>query len=251
MTELFSITLYNYLMIFMRIGAVFMLMPGFSASYINVQIRLILALTITIIILPIITPLLPPEPKEFSILLQYIINEISIGIFLGIVMQVLFFALNLAGSIASQAIGFSNAQIFDLTFQAQTMLIESFLSIIAVTFIFITNIHHIMFEAIIDSYHLFIPGAPIPWGDFASHMTDNVTKSFTFGFKLGSPFIAFTIIFYSGIGLVSRLMPQLNIFFLSLPLQIYLGIGVLFLTTPVIRAFFFRYFDEGLYIFTH
>ncbi len=251
MTELFSITLYNYLMIFMRIGAVFMLMPGFSASYINIQIRLILALAITLITIPIIAPLLPPEPKEFSTLFQYIINEITIGIFLGIVMQVLFFALNLAGSIASQAIGFSNAQIFDPTFQTQTMLIESFLSIIAVTFIFITNIHHIMFEAIIDSYHLFIPGAPIPWGDFANHMTDNVTKSFTFGFKLGSPFIAFTIIFYSGIGLVSRLMPQLNIFFLSLPLQIYLGIGVLFLTAPVIIAFFFRYFDEGLYIFTH
>ena len=251
MTELFSVTLYNYLMIFMRLGAVFMLMPGFAASYINVQIRLILALAITLITIPIIAPLLPPEPKEFSTLLQYIINEISIGVFLGIVMQVLFFALNLAGSIASQAIGFSNAQIFDPTFQTQTMLIESFLSIIAVTFIFITNIHHIMFEAIIDSYHLFIPGSPIPWGDFANHMTDNVTKSFTFGFKLGSPFIAFTIIFYSGIGLVSRLMPQLNIFFLSLPLQIYLGIGVLFLTTPVIIAFFFRYFDEGLYIFTH
>lgn len=251
MTELFSITLYNYLMIFMRIGAVFMLMPGFSASYINIQIRLILALAITLITIPIIAPLLPPEPKEFSTLFQYIINEITIGIFLGIAMQVLFFALNLAGSIASQAIGFSNAQIFDPTFQTQTMLIESFLSIIAVTFIFITNIHHIMFEAIIDSYHLFIPGAPIPWGDFANHMTDNVTKSFTFGFKLGSPFIAFTIIFYSGIGLVSRLMPQLNIFFLSLPLQIYLGIGVLFLTAPVIIAFFFRYFDEGLYIFTH
>ena len=251
MTELFNITIYNYLMIFLRIGAVFMLTPGFSASYINIQVRLVFALAISLVSMPLITPMLPPEPKEFSLMFQYILNEITIGIFLGMVMQFLFFALNLAGSIASQAIGFSNAQIFDPTFQNQTMLIESFLSIIAITVVFIMDIHHLMLEAVIDSYYLFIPGQSIPWADFASHLTETVTKSFTFGFKLGAPFIAFTIIFYTSIGLVSRLMPQLNIFFLSLPLQIYLGIGLLFITAPIIISVFLGYFDEGLYLFTH
>ncbi len=238
-------------MIFLRIGAVFVLIPGFSASYINIQVRLIFALAVSLVSMPLITPMLPTEPSEFSIMVQYILNEISVGIFLGMVMQFLFFALNFAGSLASQAIGFANAQIFDPTFQNQTMLIESFLSIVAITVVFIMDIHHLMLEAIIDSYYLFIPGQPIPWADFASHLTETVTKSFTFGFKLGSPFIAFTIIFYTSIGLVSRLMPQLNIFFLSLPLQIYLGIGLLFITAPIIISVFLRYFDEGLYLFTH
>ncbi len=251
MTELFNITLYSYLMIFLRIGAVFMLTPGFSASYVNIQLRLILALAVSLVSMPLISPMLPTEPKEFSTMIQYILNEISIGIFLGMIMQFLFFALNLAGSIASQAIGFSNAQIFDPTFQNQTMLIESFLSIIAITVVFIMDIHHLMLEAIIDSYYLFQPGKSIPWNDMASHMTETVTKSFSFGFKIGSPFIAFTIIFYSSIGLVSRLMPQLNIFFLSLPLQIYLGIGLLFITAPIMISVFLGYFDEGLYLFTH
>ena len=95
------------------------------------------------------------------------------------------------------------------------------------------------------------PGETLPWDDFAKHMTQTISQSFTFGFKLGSPFIAFTIVFYSGMGLVSRLMPQLNIFFLSLPLQIYLGLGMLFLTVPVIILVFFRYYDDGLYFFTN
>ena len=163
MTELFNITLYNYLMIFLRIGTVFMLMPGFSASYVNAQIRLVLALALSLVVMPIVTPLLPQEPTEFSIMLQYILREITIGIFLGIIMQVLFFSLNFAGSIASQAIGFANAQIFDPAFQTQTMLIETFLSIIAVTFIFITNTHHLMIEALIDSYHLFSPNVAPIW----------------------------------------------------------------------------------------
>ncbi|MDY2830311.1 MAG: flagellar biosynthetic protein FliR [Alphaproteobacteria bacterium] len=251
MTELFNITLYNYLMIFLRIGTVFMLMPGFSASYVNAQIRLVLALALSLVVMPIVTPLLPQEPTEFSIMLQYILREITIGIFLGIIMQVLFFSLNFAGSIASQAIGFANAQIFDPAFQTQTMLIETFLSIIAVTFIFITNTHHLMIEALIDSYHLFSPNVAPIWEDFSAHMTQTISRSFAFGFKLGSPFIAVTIIFYSGMGLVSRLMPQLNIFFLSLPLQIYLGVGLLFLTAPIIISVFFRYYDEGLYLFTN
>lgn len=71
------------------------------------------------------------------------------------------------------------------------------------------------------------------------------------GFKIGSPFIAFTIVFYVGMGLVSRLMPQLNIFFLSLPLQIYLGLGLLFLTTPMMIVWFVRYYENGLRQFLH
>jgi len=78
-----------------------------------------------------------------------------------------------------------------------------------------------------------------------------INASFIMGFKLGSPFVAFTIIFYTGMGLVSRLMPQLNIFFLSLPLQIYLGLGLLFITTPIIIMWFMHYFDEGLHPFLH
>ena len=61
MTELFNITVYNYLMIFLRVGAVFMLMPGFSASYVNTQVRLVLALALSLIIMPFLTPALPPE----------------------------------------------------------------------------------------------------------------------------------------------------------------------------------------------
>lgn len=250
MNSLLSVSLYTYSLLFLRIGSIFMLMPGFSAAYINTQVRLIIALAVTVILQPFISITLPPEPNDFSLELQYMLNEITIGIFLGIIMQILFFALNFAGSIASQAIGFANAQLFDPAFQSQSMLIESFLSVVALTFIFVTDIHHLMIEALVDSYQMFPPGEPILWNDIAQHTIQTLNDSFNFGFKLGAPFIAFTIIFYSCMGLVSRLMPQLNIFFLSLPIQIYLGIGLLFITIPVMLTVFFRYYGEGLQFFT-
>lgn len=246
MTELFSLDLYKYALIFLRIGTIFMLMPGFSASYINTQTRLILALSVTLIMQPVISPLLPEQPQNFSIELQYMLEEITIGLFLGVIMQVLFFSLSFAGSIASQSIGFANAQLFDPAFQNQSMLIESFLSIIAITIIFLADIHHLMIEALYDSYQNFTPGKNILWQDITQHTMQTINNSFSFGFRLGAPFVAFTIIFYSCMGLLSRLMPQLNIFFLSLPLQIYLGLGILFLTIPIIMTVFMRYYGEGL-----
>lgn len=249
MTDLFSINLYNYSLIFLRIGCVFMFIPGFSSTYINVQTRLIIALAVTLVLYPLIAPQIPPQPGNFSLELQYFINEMTIGLFLGIIMQVLFFALSFAGSIASQSIGFANAQLFDPAFQTQSMLIESFLSVLALTIIFLTDTHHLMIEALVNSYQIFPLGETLPLGDMSSHIAKTLSQSFDFGFKLGAPFIAFTIIFYSCMGLVSRLMPQLNIFFLSLPLQIYLGLGLLFLTVPIMVNVFFRYYDEGLYFF--
>ncbi len=103
-----------------------------------------------------------------------------------------------------------------------------------------------MLSAVIDSYTLFPVGAPLPIEDFSDFMSQTLNQSFIMGFKIGSPFIAFSIIFYVGMGLVSRLMPQLNIFFLSLPLQIYLGAGLLLITTPIMILWFIKYYEEGL-----
>lgn len=251
MQELLNLNLYQFLMVFLRLGSAIMLMPGFMSSYISINIRLCTALTLTIVLIPIISPSLPIAPQNTTTLLTYILQEITIGVFLGVIMQVLYYALNLAGSLAGQAIGFGNAQIFDPTSQTQSIVVETFFSIIAITIIFLTDIHHLMISAIVDSYYLFPVEEPLPWGDMANQTSKMINSSFIMGFKLGSPFVAFTIIFYTGMGLVSRLMPQLNIFFLSLPLQIYLGLGLLFITTPIIIMWFMHYFDEGLHPFLH
>lgn len=158
----------------------------------------------------------------------------------------IFQAINLAGNIAGQATGFSNAQIFDPSFQTQSIVLETFLSLIALVIVFATDLHHLMLSAVIESYRVFPFGGELPTGNMADLLSHALNQSFILGFKIGSPFIAFTIIFYSGMGLVSRLMPQLNIFFLSLPLQIYLGLGVLFLTLPIMILWFVRYFESEL-----
>lgn len=251
MTELLNLNVYQFLMVFLRVGSALMLMPGLMSSYVNATVRLSIALAISVVMIPVIAPHLPSGAVDTATFLRYAIFEITIGVFFGVIMQMLYFALSLAGNLAGQAIGFANAQIFDPTFQTQSIVIETFLSIIAITLIFVTNMHHLMLSAVADSYYLFPVGKALPWGDLSNELSQLLNGSFIMGFKLGAPFVAFTIVFYVGMGLVSRLMPQLNIFFLSLPLQIYLGLGLLFITMPMMIMWFIKYFEDGLMPFVH
>ena len=246
MTQLFTLEIYAFMTIFLRIGSAILVMPGFMTRYVSTRIRLSVALALTLVLLPLLSTRLPVPPADFGSFLTTCIFEITYGLFMGLCMQFLYAALSLVGNFAGQAIGFSNAQMFDPTFQTQSIVLESFLSIIALTVIFITDLHHLMISAIVDSYVLFPVGSDLPIDNFAEFLSKSLNNSFIMGFKIASPFIAFTIIFYSGMGLLSRLMPQLNIFFLSLPLQIYLGLGLLFMTVPIIIVWFTRYYENGL-----
>lgn len=249
MTELLNMELYTFLLIFLRIGGAVMFMPSFNASYINTQFRLCIALSLTVILMPFLNDKLPPLPQNFADIFQILIFEITYGIFIGIFMQILMAAINLAGNLIGQAIGFSNAQMFDPTFQQQSIIVDSFLTFVALTVIFVTDLHHLMLSAVIESYSLFPVGSEFLSNDMAQSVSQTLSKSFVIGFKIGSPFVAFAIVFYVGMGLLSRLMPQLNIFFLSMPLQIYLGAGLLCLTLPVMIVWFIKYYEDGLQLF--
>ena len=219
MTQLLNLEIYQFIFVFLRIGSAILLMPGFAVSYVTERQRLTIALAITVVLVPFLSSFLPPAPADFLDFLRLALFEITYGVFMGLFMQALYAAL---------------------------IVLETFLSIIALTVIFITDLHHLMLSAVVDSYRLFPVGLPLPLGDFSDFMSQTVNASFVIGFKIASPFIAFSIVFYVGMGLVSRLMPQLNIFFLSLPLQIYLGLGLLFITTPIMILWFVKYYEGGL-----
>jgi len=250
MQELIFAEVYKFIFIFLRLGSALMLMPGFNSSYINMRIRLSVSIMLSVILIPFLSEYIPAPSPNMTENIRIFFIEICYGLFLGVIMQIIYFAINLCGNFVGQSSGFANAQMFDPTSQNQSIVSETFLSLIAITVIFIIDLHHLMISAVIDSYSLWTVGQQLPTEDIAQFISTLMNKSFIIGFKIGSPFIAFTIIFYTGMGLLSRLMPQLNIFFLSLPLQIYLGLGLLFITCPVIIMWFCQYFEEELIKFS-
>ena len=174
MTELLNQEIYKFILVFLRIGAAIMFMPGFSAGYVNARQRLSIALAVAVVLVPFLNDQLPPQPTDTLSAIKVYLFEVTYGIFFGLIMQILFSALNLSGNFIGQAIGFSNAQIFDPAFQNQSIVIETFLSLLALTVIFITDIHHLMLSAVIDSYTLFPVGSALPIEDFSDFMSQTL-----------------------------------------------------------------------------
>ena len=96
MTELLNLNLYHFLMVLLRVGSALSLMPGFMTSYVNTQVKLSVALAICIVMMPVIAPHLPPQPGDVLTMFSYILSEITIGVFLGVIMQILYTSLALS-----------------------------------------------------------------------------------------------------------------------------------------------------------
>ena len=239
--DLFSIAL-----VFMRIGAAMMLLPGFGESYVPPKVRLLIALALSLIVTPVVSASLPPMPEDTLNLLVLAGGEVAVGLFFGALARFLLSALHVAGVVIGFQTSLANAQIFDPINAQQGSLIGTFLNVVGVFLIFATDLHHMMLMALADSYTVFVPGAPPPIGELSETATRFLAQSFVLGLQISAPFIVVGMIFYIGLGLLARLMPQVQVFFIAVPLQIILGFSVMAMTLSAGLYWFLTNFESGL-----
>ena len=236
-------------LVFTRLGTALSLMPGFSEHYVPVRFRLLLAATMTFVVLPVVQAQLPATPRSVAGLMLVLGGEIGIGLFLGFVARMTFNALQTAGTIISMQTGLSAAVAFNPTTAQEGALTASLLAAVALIVIFVSDLHHLMIRAIVDSYSLFPPGQAVPVGDFADAMTRLLSSTFSLGLRMAAPFIVFGAIFFLGLGILARLMPQMQVFFVSQPLQILLGLLIFTGTLVAGVSVFIGSFEDAMSIF--
>lgn len=244
--EIAAANVFHFLLIFVRLGTAMMLFPALGGTLVSPRMRLLLALGIAFVLLPTISPVLPAEPHEPLDLAVLLGTEIVVGLYFGVTMQLLMAALDLAGNFMGYSAGLTNALISDPVTQQQSQLISGFLNTTAVALMLITNTHHLMLRAVVDSYALIVPGAPLPMGDFSSQLITTLGRSFVVGLKLASPLIIFSLIFNTGLGLLNRLVPQMQVFFVGMPIQILGGLSVLSACIAAILYLFLHYFGDAV-----
>lgn len=242
--ELITGDLFSLVFVFARIGAALMLLPGFGEIFIAARIRLLLAVAITVVVAPIVTPYVPPTPEGPISMFVALGRELVIGLFLGAMARMMVSALHTAGTIIGFQTSLSNAQLFDPINAGDGSLIGSFLNVLGVFLIFATNLHHLMLMAVVDSYTLFVPGAVLPIGDFSDVAARLLSKSFLLAMQMSAPFIVMGMLFYLGMGLLARLMPQVQIFFIAIPVQIFLGFMVMAMTLSAAMMWFLGTFQN-------
>lgn len=217
---LYGIDIWAAALIFARIGAALMLMPGFGEAYVPPRARLSIALALTICILPSLRASLPPIPTAEWELAGKLIGEILIGLIIGGAARMLMSALGTAGQIMGMESGLSFAQTADPTAENSGAAFSVFLGLLGVTLIFATDLHHLLLRGIVGSYEVFAPGGRVPVEDAAALAVDAVAKSFLVGFQIAAPLVVAGLIFRLGLGALARLIPTIQVFFVVLPLQV-------------------------------
>lgn len=237
---------FGLLLVFARIGSALMVLPGIGDGYVPPRIRLILAMLLAVLIMPVLPDPLPPAPASPLALLALMFGEVVIGLFLGLIARVLLAAVDVAGVIISFNLSLSSAAIFNPLMAVQGSMISAFMTVTAVMLLLVTDLHHLMISAVVDSYALFPVGVMPPFGDLADVFSHVVARSFLIGVQVAAPFIALGVVFNIGLGLISRLMPQLQIFFIAMPAQILAGLLVLVLVLSAGMMYWLGQFDAAL-----
>jgi flagellar biosynthetic protein FliR len=128
----------------------------------------------------------------------------------------------------------------------QGALFSVFLAILGVLVIFETGLHQMLLSAVIDSYRVFVPGHLPPLDDLSRVVARVVSDSFDLAVRMAAPFLVMALVFYLGLGLLGRLMPQIQVFFIALPLQIVLGFLVLMVSVAAMLAWFAGAFEDAI-----
>jgi flagellar biosynthetic protein FliR len=217
----------TFMLVFARVGAMVMLLPGFGESNIPTRIKLAIALLLTLIILPLQRAAYQVDLTSMSALGVMLVHEIAIGIVLGATARVTLSALAVAGSVIAQQLGLGFVTAVDPTQGQQGVLIGNFLSILGMTLLFATDTHHLVIAALNESYRIFSPGQLMPSGDVAALATRAFATAFKIGMQLSAPFLVFGLVFNIGLGILARLMPAMQVYFVGVPLSIMLGFVIL------------------------
>ena len=236
-------------LIFARIGAILLTLPGIGESYVPPRIRLSLALVVTLALWPVIGEALPPLPASLGAMVGWIIREVATGLMIGMLLRVFTSALGTAGEIVSLQTTLSFAQTAN-PLQAQPgTTIAAFLTLFGTTLIFATNTHHLFIAGLVGSYELIAPVKPLVVGDFASLAVRTVGDSFLLGVQLAAPVLVFGMIFNLASGLIARVMPQFQVFFAAAPLSVLLGLSVFALSLGVMGTVFIDRFRAVAQVF--
>ncbi len=250
MLEQFLVSgVFAFMIVFMRFGTAVMIMPGIGDSFVPGNVRLMFALGFTLVLTPVVQPFVPYPIPAFGAMISLLTVELITGLFIGTISRILMMAMDTAGMFISLASGISNAQVFNPALAVQGSIFGAFLSVAGVTVLFATNLHHLVLHGLVESYQMFPIGGIPDTGSMAELVTRAVSASFLTGFQIAMPFIVISLVLYVGMGVLSRLMPQIQVFMIAIPLQIMLALVIFSITLSSIMLFFISRYEQGMVYF--
>lgn len=244
--ELLPATAYVYVLAFARMGSALMVLPALGEMSVSPRIRLVLGLAVTAVLAPQAAAAYGAMPLGLGGIVVGLLGEILTGLFIGLTARIFMSALQVAGTAIAFQSGLAFAMNVDPMQGVQGAIVAAYLSVLGTVMVFATDLHHLMLIALRDSYVLFPPHAAFPAADFLQLAVETVSGAFALGVQLAAPFLVFSLVFYLGVGILAKLIPQVQIFFVAMPANILLGFVLLFLLLGAVMLWFLDHFEAVL-----
>ena len=234
-----------FLLMLTRISGIFLISPFFGSMNIPMFFRVGIALAMSVVLFPVVDGLGTPEtPPSIIMFGAAVLGELFIGWLIGFVAYISFAAITMAGKVMDMQVGFAVVNVVDPTSGQQIPLIGSFLYNLAVIILLVTNGHHMLIAALVESFRA-VPLAGLEANISLALIIANFAGTiFLTGMKIAMP-ITFAILLTNvGLGILSRTMPQMNIFVVGIPMQLMIGLFVLSMIMPFYVLFLDVLFNE-------
>lgn len=241
--QLFAGELPKYALVFCRIGGMILFNPLLQRRNIPSQLKIALILGITLLLAP---PLTVPEAANGLALLPAMVAELMVGVAFGFVFQIFYYLLFAAGDIIDMGFGLSMAKAFDPGTSLQVSVSGNLFQLMFTMYFFATNSHLILIRVMASSYDLIGPGLAHVGANAAQFLTTLFTSAFSLALHLALPFMAASFFMEIAMGVLMKLIPQINVFSINFQIKILLGMGLLFLFAGPVSTFLEQYLDTML-----
>jgi flagellar biosynthetic protein FliR len=234
--------------LFCRIGGCLMLMPGISSPRVPVQIRLFLAIAVTLAVTPLLLPsaetrLAGRPPHAIP---GVIVGEIAIGALIGLAGRLYFAALEFMATSVAMYVGYGNIPGVPIEETEPLPAVATLLTTSATVLFFLTNQHTEVLRALLEVY------AALPVAEALSvelgltKLTRVLSDAFVLTLQITSPFLLYAILINMMFGLANKLVPQIPVFFISVPFVVAGGLLLLYLTLADVLRLFISGFSSWL-----
>jgi flagellar biosynthetic protein FliR len=235
-----ELDLYNWAMVFLRAGAFLLVLPFFSASNFPVMMRVALSALIAVLLAPMLAPF-PLVKPDFISLLGVMLQELSVGLLLGFVARMIFYAVDLAGSIISMQMGLNMATQFDPASSQTEQTASTMLFFLATVVMLTLDLHHWLLAGFVRTY------AVLPMGGLhlSNALFENVVAQtggvFMVALQISAPVIAVSFVVTLVFAVLSRAVPQMNVFGESMSVRIAGGLIVFGFTLQLTAQYVLNY----------
>jgi len=218
---------------FIRISGMLLMVPILSGSYVPMNVRLLVAVFITFAIAPSLA--LPPPVDPFTwhgILL--IVQQLGIGVTIGLIFALIFQAFVIAGHLASMSMGLAMASMVDPATGVNTPIIGRYFTIIATLLFLLMNGHVLVFKAVLQSFETLPIGLHFFTQDSLKLIYGFGSQMFESGVMIALPLVTALLLVNIAFGIVARAAPALNIFAVGFPVTLLVGLIMLVFITPLL-----------------